>query len=274
MIKKEIPDFDLTQTAFSGQVFRMLPTPDNEASLVRESCHTADSCPVFRAKTGTYRVDICQNGHEFFFDCGEEEFDRIWKEYFDLSTDYGMIKSVCDPEDTYLKQSIEKGWGIRILKQDLWEVIISFLISQNNNIPRIRGSIEKLCALTENDTFPDPEFLAQIPVETLHSMGLGYRDEYVHRMAVSVAEGTFRPGRLRSMDFQTAEKELMAQYGIGKKVADCICVFGLHMLDAFPVDTHVKKILAEHYPSGFPFEKYGKYAAVLQQYMFYNDLNK
>ena len=274
MIKKTIPDLDLAQTAYSGQVFRMLPVEEERAREISTKISFPEDSPCFRAVTGCHQVEICQNGHEFAFMTSESEFELVWRDYFDLDTDYSEIKKLCDPADTYLLASIKKGWGIRILKQDLWEVIVSFVISQNNNIPRIRASIEKLCSLTGNDTIPDPEFFSLFPVNVLHSFGLGYRDEYLHKIAVNVMEGTFMPGRLRSMSYEDAKKELMKQTGIGNKVADCICVFGLHMLNAFPIDTHVKKILSEHYKDGFPFDKYGKYAAVLQQYMFYNDLTK
>ncbi|MDY6356959.1 MAG: DNA glycosylase [Catonella sp.] len=274
MIFKKIPDMDLKQIADSGQVFRMVPANDSETAMFKNEEHFHGNAPCYKAFTGVYSVVITQNGSDFAFNCDEDEFDRVWYKYFDLDTDYGEIKAKCDRADAYLSESIKKGFGIRILNQDLWEVIISFIISQNNNIKRIRGSIERLCEMTGNGAFPDPEFLSEIPVNVLHSLGLGYRDEYVHKMAVAVMEGTFEPGRLRGMSYEEARAELMKQYGIGKKVADCICIFGLHKLEAFPIDTHVKQILAEHYPDGFPFDKYEGCAGVMQQYMFYNELNK
>ena len=140
------------------------------------------------------------------------------------------------------------------------------------NIPRIKNSIAKLCALTADGSFPSAERLSKVTVEELHSYGLGYRDEYIHRMAVKTVNGEFVPESLTGLSYEEAKKLLMAEHGIGKKVADCICVFGLHQLDAFPIDTHVKQILAAHYEYGFPFERYKGYAAVMQQYMFYYDL--
>ena len=189
-----------------------------------------------------------------------------------MGLDYSKVKALVDAEDEYLKTAIEHGYGIRILRQDLWEIIISFIVSQNNNIPRIKNSIAKLCALTKDGSFPSATVLSQVSVEELHSYGLGYRDEYIHRLALKTVKGEFVPESLIGLSYEEAKKALMAEHGIGKKVADCICVFGLHHLDAFPIDTHVKQILAAHYKDGFPFHRYEGYAAIMQQYMFYHDL--
>lgn len=110
-------------------------------------------------------------------------------------------------------------------------------------------------------------------MEVLSTLGLGYRDKYILGAAQAVLDGSLDLEMLRLADYETAHKELVKQYGIGKKVADCICLFGLYHIEAFPVDTHVKKILEAHYPGGFPHERYKGYAGILQQYMFYHDLN-
>ena len=109
-------------------------------------------------------------------------------------------------------------------------------------------------------------------MEGLAGLGLGYRDKYIYKMACSVADGSFSLETLKKQDTATAHKTLTDQYGIGNKVAACIALFALHHVDAFPIDTHVKKILAEHYPDGFPYEKYKGYSGILQQYMFFYDL--
>ena len=251
----KIEDMDLSQIAESGQVFRM--REENGA---------------YRLYTGKNTASVTENDGIFTFDCGEEEFRKIWYDYFDLDTDYSFIKSLADEKDEYLNAAIKNGWGIRILKQDLWEMIISFIISQNNNIPRIRKCIEKICDAVGGGGFPTPAELERLSVKELREFGFGYRDEYVHRMAVNTADGSFDIEALKKLDYEGARAVLMKQHGIGKKVADCICVFGLHKREAFPIDTHVRQILAEHYKDGFPFEKYQEYAAVMQQYMFYYDL--
>lgn len=250
-------DMNLQQIAESGQIFRMKKYKDG-----------------YWVYKGKERVLVTEIEGDFLFHCSEEKFRSVWYEYFDLDTDYSYIKSLVDQEDSYLMNAIRFGSGIRILRQDIWEVIIGFLISQNNNIPRIKKSIEKLCFTTEDENFPTPEEMAKIPNETLRSFGLGYRDEYVKKMAEAVLSGELILSDLKRMDYEEAQKTLLKRHGIGKKVADCICVFGLHHLDAFPIDTHIKRILKEHYPDGFPFEKYHGYAAVMQQYMFFYEIAK
>lgn len=266
MIEKQITDFSIEQIATSGQCFRIRKEEDGSFSTVA---------------SGIY-LRIIQNKEHVLFDCSETEFEEIWEPYFDLKTDYKKIKESVDKNDAYLTKAVNYGWGMRILNQDLWEIIITFLISQNNNIPRIRKSVAALCEkfgekkrTTENKiyyAFPESEKLASAGIDGLAGLGLGYRDKYIYKMACSVSDGSFSLEKLKKQDTDTAHKMLTEQYGIGNKVADCIALFALHHIDAFPIDTHVKKILAKHYPDGFPYEKYKGYAGILQQYMFFYDL--
>lgn len=268
MLKKKLPDMDLMQIARSGQCFRMEEKQEGIYALVA---------------FGKY-LEIGQEGDVFSFSCSEQEFQEIWRNYLDLDTDYGIIKASVDPGDPYLTEAARLGWGIRILRQELWEMIITFLISQNNNISRIRRSIDLLCRTlgedrtAENgrqyDTFPGPEAIVQGGMAVLKTLGLGYRDKYIYRTAQAVLEGTLNLEELKRADYEEAHRRLTAQYGIGRKVADCICLFGLYHIEAFPIDTHVKKILEVHYPLGFPHDKYRGCGGILQQYMFYNDLNE
>lgn len=251
----KIKDMNLRQIADSGQVFRM--TEEDGGFLVRK---------------GKEAVLVKEEADNFTFFCSEEKFHSVWYDYFDLETDYAAIKKLADKKDAYLKKAIASAPGIRILKQDLWEMIVSFIISQNNNIPRIKSCIEKICSTTVDGGFPTPEEISCIPVSTLRDFGFGYRDEYVNGIAKEVAGGSFDLDALKKLDYEDAHKTLLQKKGIGKKVADCICVFGLHHLNAFPIDTHVKRLLSEHYPSGFPFERYKGCAAVMQQYMFYYEI--
>lgn len=252
-----IEDMKLRQIAESGQVFRMREEEEG-----------------FRVWKGKETVLVKEEEGLFNFSCSEKEFRDIWYDYFDLETDYSYIKGLADENDEYLMAAIRYGDGIRILRQDLWEMIVSFIISQNNNIPRIRSGIEKICSTTIDQSFPTPEELLEIPVETLRSFGLGYRDEYVHRIAYEVCSGKLDLESLKKMEYEEAHKYLLQWKGIGKKVADCICVFGLHHLSAFPVDTHVKRLLGEHYPKDFPFKRYEGFAAAIQQYLFYYEISK
>lgn len=266
MIKRKIADLDLRQIAESGQCFRMVQKSEG----------------VYAVSAFEKYLEIEQKGDLFFFSCTEKEFEETWEDYLDLHTDYGAIKKSVDEEDAYLQEAVREGWGIRILRQDLWEMIVTFLVSQNNNISRIRKSIELLCHTIGEEqytgdgvkyyAFPKPEAVVRAGMEVLSTLGLGYRDKYIFRTAQAVLNGSLDLEMLRAADYETAHRELVKQYGIGKKVADCICLFGLYHIEAFPVDTHVKKILETHYPKGFPHDRYKGYAGILQQYMFYYDL--
>lgn len=133
----------------------------------------------------TYRIPafgrtltVRQTDGVFDFSCGAGEFDALWRSYFDLDTDYAAIKARVAPRDAYLQAAVAYGWGMRILRQDLWEVIVSFIVSQNNNIPRIRKNLRDLCAM-QGGAFPTPAALAAAQPETLRALGLGYRAEYL-----------------------------------------------------------------------------------------------
>lgn len=283
MYRIQINDMDLEQIARSGQCFRIGKRQEHR--------------DIFTIAAEENYVEAVKEGDSFLFSCSETDFHRIWAGYFDLQTDYGGYKNHVASDDAYLKEAMEWGWGVRILQQDLWEMIITFLISQNNNITRIRGSVEKLCSLlgekrsgmgfaflpdnslieTERsyETFPRPEAIAEAGLLGLSSMGLGYRDKYILSMGefCSGQEGKAWLENLKAAEYKAAHEMLKNQYGIGKKVADCICLFGLHHVGAFPVDTHVKQILERYYPQGFPLERYQGYAGILQQYMFYYKVN-
>lgn len=284
MYRIQIKDMDFEQIARSGQCFRMEG---------REGENGVWSI----AAAGEY-VEAVKDGDSFLFSCGEREFKETWAGYFDSQTDYGGYKKHVDSEDAYLRVAMEWGWGVRILHQDLWEMLVTFLISQNNNITRITGSVKELCkrfgdkrkglgltmspdgswkeTVRNYDAFPEPESLSLAGLKGLSGLGLGYRDKYILSIAemCSGPEGKEWLLRLKEADYKSAHSILMEQYGIGRKVADCICLFGLHHVGAFPVDTHVKQILELHYPQGFPLERYQGYAGILQQYMFYYKINQ
>ena len=276
---------DLGQLAKSGQCFRMRPAAETECG------------GIWSAAAGEQYVEIMQDKSRFLFSCGEAEFEGIWRSYFDMDTDYEAVKRSVDPEDEYLQAAMAFGGGVRILRQDLWEMIVTFLISQNNNIPRIRNSVDALCAKFGEkktgiglvldpegcvkpvektyDSFPEAGAVAAGGLEGLSGLGLGYRDKYIWTMAekCSGPDGAKWLDDLRAADYHTAHGMLTAEFGIGRKVADCVCLFGLHHVEAFPVDTHVKQIVNAYYPGGFPLERYRGYAGILQQYMFYYKLN-
>lgn len=283
MYRIQIEDMDMEQIARSGQCFRM--------------GQQAEEAGVWTIAAAGEYVEAVKDGEHFLFSCGEEEFGKKWAGYFDLQTDYGGYKRNVEPDDAYLKAATKCGWGVRILNQDLWEMIVTFLISQNNNIARIRGSVDGLCRLLGREktgtglrrlsggweetervyyTFPEPEAIVRAGMDGLSGLGLGYRDKYILKIAEKCIgpEGEQWLKTIREADYKTAHELLTEQYGIGRKVADCICLFGLHHIGAFPMDTHVKQILENHYPQGFPMKRYQGYAGILQQYMFYYKVNK
>ena len=214
----------------------------------------------------------------------EEDFIFFWIRYFDLDCDYSEYINMINPRDKYLTAAGEMGSGIRILQQDLWEMIISFLISQQNNITRIKKCIENISREfgvrktsstgAEYYAFPTAEALALATEEQLRECNLGYRAKYVLDTARKVCFGDISLNSLHDMTYKAARKELLGLYGVGEKVADCICLFGLHQLDAFPVDTHIRQALDAHYKRGFPNRRYKGCRGVMQQYIFYYELMK
>lgn len=221
----------------------------------------------------------------------KSEFDNTWKTYLDLDRNYSKIKYELAAKDPVIKEAITKGRGIRILQQDLWETIVSFIISQNNNIPRIKGCIEKLCNLFGEEAeieiselniegsdasfselkacnVPTPEKLAGLTVDDLSEVRLGYRARYLIDSANQVLE--------KGMP-QTYE-ELCALTGVGPKVANCILLFGLGDMRSFPIDVWVKRVMNRMYGieenktkemKEFATETFGNLGGIAQQYLFY-----
>lgn len=266
MITKQIPHFNIQQICDSGQCFRMTPVEENKYSVVA---------------SGRY-LEITQEKENCTFSCGEEEFETFWKNYFDLDRNYEDYLCQINPNDRYLSEAGRFGYGIRILHQDLWEMIVSFLISQQNNIVRIRKCIQNICEEYGERrlnfrgevyyTFPTAETLARLGDDELKACNLGYRSKYVVRTAKSVVAGEINLEQVKKMSYRKAKAELLNLFGIGEKVADCICLFALHHLQAFPVDTHIRQVLDEHYKRGFPNRRYNGFQGVMQQYIFYYEL--
>ena len=201
--------------------------------------------------------------------CPECDND-YWSTYFDLAADYGKIEDEAPKDDLFLKEAVEYGRGIRILRQNLWETLVSFIVSQNNNIPRITKSLKKIRERAEEQTgrtgFPDSEGLYEIR-EELGECGLGYRDMYLKKLSEELHAGT----RLLtfSSDTEKAYKELLDITGIGPKVANCVLLFGLHRMERCPVDTWMKQVFANHYGGMQPEWTKSRYAGYYQQVAFF-----
>lgn len=278
--------FNLQQTAQSGQCFRMAKIPDS-------SSWSVISC-------GHY-LSISQDGCRFTLDCPDADVP-FWIRYFDLETDYGAFIASIKSRDTYLRDAAEAGRGIRILRQDPWEMIITFVISQQKTIPKIREAVEALSknygekktAILADGTcqiyhaFPSPTQLSRASLQDLQDLKLGYRAKYIHRICQDACCGKLNLETLPSLSYEEALARLTDCYGIGAKVANCVCLFGLHHIDAFPVDTWIRQILLKHYYPRNPkkyrplpeprrlealihdyFGPYKGCAGVMQQYIFY-----
>ena len=208
----------------------------------------------------------------------EEDFENVWRDYFDLDRSYASIRESVGIDD-YMREAAEYGAGIRILRQEPWEALCSFIISQCNNIPRIKGIIERLCesfgdALEfEGRTlyaFPSAERLAALTAEDLAPLRCGYRAQYIIAAARAVADGTLDLAALSRGDYAGAMAALKSINGIGDKVANCVVLFGLGMVDAFPRDVWIKRVESERYGGRLDTSVFGGYAGIAQQYMFYH----
>jgi len=272
MVQIENSNFSIQQICQSGQCFRM------------DELECCDGQQRVRLVANGRYLEISQAGNKICFDCTQKDYDSTWKNYFDMDTDYAAIIGSIDPADSYLMAAAAFGKGIRILQQDLWEMIISFIISQQNNIKRIKKCINVLCEKygeqkkTEAGIiyydFPTPQALANAAIDDLYACKLGYRSRYIYNTANSVWQGEFPLENLPAMEYAVARSELLKLCGVGEKVADCICLFALHKTEAFPKDIHINKVLAAQYPNGFPFKRYDYYSGILQQYIFYYDLKE
>ncbi len=263
-----IRDFNLDHIFDCGQCFRWEKQADGSYTGVAMGKIVNMQFAEDPLSGGTLRID----------NCDEVDFQRIWRPYLDLELDYGKLKETLRHSDKTgtMAQAIVYGEGIRILKQDLWETLISFIISQNNNIPRIKGCIEKLSKLLgepagEYDgkiyySLPTPEALAAADIETLEPVKLGYRAKYLIDTAKKVVEEGFI-------------RENLGEYmGVGPKVESCIELFGRHNLAAFPIDVWVKRVMSRLYGfeekdvkgmADFAKETFGDLGGVAQQYLFY-----
>lgn len=252
-------DFDIKHTCDCGQCFRFVPYKEGYMGI-------AYGKPIYMEK----------RGESILFHCSADEFNRLWKSFFDLDTDYaGIAKAL--PKDEFTIAAVEFGRGLRILRQEPWEALCSFIISQCNNIPRIQGIIDRLCRQFGDEicwkdnilyTFPSAKKLAALTAEDLAPLRCGYRAPYIINAAGSVAADEHFFDELIAMDTMSARKKIMTLEGVGPKVADCFLLFGLHKLDAFPVDTWMKKA-AVYYGGKFEPTLFGEYAGIAQQYIFY-----
>ncbi|BEP27962.1 DNA-3-methyladenine glycosylase family protein [Helicovermis profundi] len=234
-------------------------------------------------------INVYEKGNKVIFrNITLDDFENLLIDYFDLKTDYGVIKKNLEKIDNNLKKAIEFGYGIRILNQDKIEMIISFIISANNRIPMIKRAIENLSEKfgiyigkykgRDYYQFPDLEVLANQDIENLRVSGVGFRDKYISKTSKMLVEKIITLEEIKNLPKDELKKELTKLSGVGPKVADCVMLFSFNKRNSFPIDTWVKKVM-EHFYLGEDttfkeIEKYskdyfGELAGYAQQYLFY-----
>lgn len=220
----------------------------------------------------------------FMYPTNKAEFNSLWMNYFDLNKDYCKIDKELIGKDEYLDEALKFSNGLRLLRQDPWETTVSFIISANNNIPRIKNIIENISKAfgthiyDDYYAFPLPDQLSNVGIEMLRECGLGYRDKYVLQTAKDFYEKKIDLNKLKGKPINEVKKELVLLKGVGEKVAECIMLFSLDKEEVIPIDTWVKKIIDVFYSdeikeykdaNEFFYRKYGKYSGYVQQVLFY-----
>ena len=249
-------DLDLKKIADSGQCFRIKPSDEGAFRFVHMG-HVLDMKHISK--------------DEFEISCSEEEFTDVWHEYFDLDRDYRKIRKSIDRNDDYLMRSAEYGKGIRILKQEPWETLISFIISQRKNIPAITAAVDAMCrgygkkiGKSSEYSFPDARALSKLSDEEWKALKLGYREKYIRQAVLEAPDMTAFYG----LSDEALMERLMGMYGVGIKVASCTALFAYGRVDLAPVDVWINRIFENEY-GGENVLAGRKNAGILQQYLFF-----
>lgn len=267
-IIKNIKNFEPQHIFDNGQAFRFFPAADGAYEGVAH---------------GRFLRVWKEGESAVLYPCTEDEFYEIWFHYFDLGLEYARLFQ--DASDKELERAQQFGHGLRVLNQQPFETLISFIISANNNVRRIRGIVEKLCRtcgqafVFEGEThyaFPEPKALAECNAGVLEGCGAGYRAPYIAKTARAVLTG-FDLEALKMLDYSLAKNMLMSLAGVGPKVADCVLLFSLGKKDAFPADVWIKRVMEKRYGFvgtnkqiyAYAHRTFGKYAGIAQQYLFY-----
>ena len=256
-------DFDLNKIISSGQCFR---AREIENKLFR----------FIMGKNVLYMQEVGNN--EFSVSCNLQQWNNIWKEYFDLDRNYSAIRKLVVDYNEFISASVEAGKGLRILKQDPWEMLIAFIVSQRKNIPAIVKSIEALAHLYGEEiqtdyesvyAFPSPFEMYSATDEDFRKCGLGYRVPYVKDAIHMVTAGLLKLEEITTYNTIDLLAELQNVYGVGKKVANCVALFAYGRTSCVPVDVWISRAIQEECGGDNPFPQYGEYAGIIQQYVFY-----
>ncbi len=277
IILTDIPDFNLAQTLECGQCFHFMRQDDPEKSGKDASEYTL-------AAYGR-GLRVRQAGDTFtFFDTSLEDFEKVWIPYFDLERDYGRIKRFITERNPELEAIVERNAGIRLLNQEFFETLLSFIISQNNRIPQIKKVVADISSEWGRDAgngmnaFPDADMLAEVSETDFREKKAGFRAAYLCDAVEKILSGEIREEDFEGLGLADCEKKLCTVKGVGPKVANCIMLFSLGKREAFPIDVWMKRVLEQVYFGGeakaktelaaFAREKYGEYGGYAQQYLF------
>lgn len=257
IIFENIRELELAQTLDCGQCFRWEEVEDGAFFGV--------------AMGRCAKVKLC--GDKLYIYGARAEDAGLWWDYFDLGLDYAKVRSELANISPVLDAAAEYAPGIRILKQDAWEALCSFIISQNNNIPRIKGIIKRLCEcfgdkLENGYDFPSADVMAKLTVEQLAPLRSGFRAKYLMDAAAKVSSGEIDLDKISVMPIEDARQELMKIKGVGPKVAECVLLYGMHRLECFPMDVWMKRAMSVLLPD-ITVEQLGAYAGIAQQYIFH-----
>ena len=257
VIITDFKNFNIAQTLDCGQAFRWSIDDDNVWQGIAFG-------KFLRLKQDEEKIIL--------FDTSKKDFEEIWLDYFDLNRDYAKIIDGISHNEM-LKNAAKYGYGIRILRQDSWEALCSFIISQNNNIPRIKGIVERLCEnfgdkIDGGYSFPTAEKIALLSLDDLTVLRSGFRAKYILDAAKRVASGEICFKEIEKLSTDEARQKLMSIYGVGAKVADCAMLYGMGRLDAFPKDVWIKRALEVLFDGNLP-ETATEYAGIVQQYIFF-----
>ena len=250
-------ELDIKKTFECGQCFRW----------------SADDNGVYHGAAGGKALSIWREDGHIVCSAADEDIS-FWRNHFDLDADYATA-ALRFTEPEYLKVCADFGKGIRILRQEPWEALCSFIISQCNNIPRIKKIVSTLCSSFGEAlpfglrSFPAPENLAVLSEKDLAPLRSGYRAAHILNAARAICEGSLDLDALALMPSEEAFAEVKKIHGIGDKVANCFMLYGLHRMDRFPIDVWMKRALERHFPIDFDPASLGSYAGLAQQYIFY-----
>lgn len=258
-------DFDLDKILSSGQCFR----PERRADGWYRFLCGRNILYLRPMEQGRFEM-LCERG----------AWKAVWENYFDLSRDYAALRSSLSGQagqNPFLVRALESGAGLRVLRQDPWEMLVTFIISQRKSIPAIRTAIN-LLAQTFGEAvqgagetvylFPSAGRLAAVPEEELHRCGLGYRTHYVSSAAQQAAQGTLDLKALAVLNDTALFSRLQELEGVGKKVANCVCLFGYGRAAMAPIDVWVERLINDEFAGVNPFPQYGEVAGIVQQYLF------